>query len=409
MIILLASKSYCANGGGISSFGKDFINIYNKDNQVVLFTGDKYIKAETDNFELYNVDWNDYSLANAKRIISLINQIKPDIIYNSAASLLSLITPYLNNEIKILSISHFVNGKLANTAGFNSKYIDTIVTLSNYGTKYIKNFFHIKNNSKVSCVYNFQSALGDADFILNKKKKNNCLIIVYPGGSSAHKSPDVVFKIVSELLLTNLKFKFIWLGNTKIAISSLSPKIKTIKEMFPHDDRLIFTGQISRFEAQEIIQSANMFLLPSRGEGCPISLLEAMRVGTIPLVSDSKHASRELIENEINGYVIPIRKPSLFVSRIENIILNHSRYGEVYDNCLNFFSTNLNSTIWKNKMDGIFNAKNKHKNRFSKFNHFHYVLKLITFKMLLKKDRIREVFRSIKLHVFFRKFHFIKK
>lgn len=402
MKIIYATSSFGHNGGGISSIAEDYAFIYNKEHEIIVFTGDDYKKTKTDNFDLFNVLWTDLTKVNAKKLIALINEIKPDIIINSSALLLSLVTPYLNNNIKIISISHFVNGNMAHIAGFNSNYLDVVITGSHYGSKYIENEFRIINKNKVRCIYNFMISKPDSFDILSKKQETNELIIVYPGGSSMAKSPDLVFKIASNLLKTDLKFKFFWLGNTTISMARYSPKIKSIEQMFPKDERLIFTNNISRAESQKIIESANVFLLPSRGEGCPISLLEAMRVGTIPIVSDSHHASRELIADGINGFVIPIKQSDEYIKRIEDIINHHSIYHHIYNNSIQYFLNNLNVGVWKNKMDNLFIENNEHVQRFSKFDNLHFWTRKIAISYLLKKDRIRMIIMSVKFHFFYR-------
>lgn len=45
---------------------------------------------------------------------------------------MAIVTPYVDNHIKIISISHFTDGRLAWAAGMNGNYVDNIVTLSSF-------------------------------------------------------------------------------------------------------------------------------------------------------------------------------------------------------------------------------------------------------------------------------------
>lgn len=401
MKIILATSTFNLNGGGISSYAHDFVNIYKKENDIVVITGDDYSKQPEDHFEVFNINWKNCSIKNAKKTIRLIENIKPDILVNSNAYLLSIISPYINNSTKIINISHFVNGNLADIAGFNSNYVDTIVALSSFGKSYLEKRFFIYDKNKVNVVYNFMQQKVDSQSILNNKIQNNLLTIVYPGGSSLHKSPALVAKILNSLIKSDLKFKFIWLGNTFLPISWLYRNKKTIREIIPEDKRVIFTNRLPREEAQEIIESANIFLLPSKGEGCPISLLEAMRVGTIPIVSDSKHASREIIKNGENGFIISQNDLDSFVNLIKDIIINSKEYESIYRNSLKTFVDEFNENKWKCNMDIVFMTKKNHTKRHP-FNIFGYLVNVFRLRCLWYYNRCVEIFRSLKYHILFR-------
>ena len=116
--------------------------------------------------------------------------------------------------------------------------------------------------------------------------------------------------------------------------------------------------------AKEIISNANIFFSPSRREGCPMSLIEAMRVGAICIVSDYPIANKEIIEDGVNGYVIPHTDIQGFVERIKDVISNHAEYIHFYDNSYKTYYEKLRYENWKRQMDKIINNPNtSHKAR----------------------------------------------
>lgn len=66
--------------------------------------------------------------------------------------------------------------------------------------------------------------------------------------------------------------------------------------------RVTFTGRIEN--VYEYLQAADAWTLPSFGEGLPVSLLEAMSVA-LPVVTTPVGAIPEIIENGVNGLLIP--------------------------------------------------------------------------------------------------------
>ena len=65
-----------------------------------------------------------------------------------------------------------------------------------------------------------------------------------------------------------------------------------VREQCAHNSAIINTGFLQSPEVQELLSHAGIFALPSSHEGLPISLLEAMRLGT-PILASDIPANRE--------------------------------------------------------------------------------------------------------------------
>jgi glycosyltransferase involved in cell wall biosynthesis len=66
-----------------------------------------------------------------------------------------------------------------------------------------------------------------------------------------------------------------------------------------------FLGQIPYADVPRMIQSHDVFLLASDYEGLPLSLLEAMGCGLVPVVSDLESGVREIVDST-NGILVPM-------------------------------------------------------------------------------------------------------
>lgn len=141
--LLLFTQSYKTGRGGVASYAHDLVNAFQQEYDITVITGDDYQANDYDSIPIIHINTSDFSSSNAKTILKFIEKEKPSIIINSSFSILSLITPYLSNEIKIYNISHFINGKLAWNAGMNGNYTDGIITLSSFGKSYIEKKFNI--------------------------------------------------------------------------------------------------------------------------------------------------------------------------------------------------------------------------------------------------------------------------
>lgn len=84
-----------------------------------------------------------------------------------------------------------------------------------------------------------------------------------------------------------------------------------------------------------------------------MALLEAMRIGCIPVVSDFKIANQEIIRNGINGYVIPHKDVKAFVDRLSDIVKNHENYKRVYEESYKTFIEELSFPVWRKRIHSV--------------------------------------------------------
>jgi glycosyltransferase involved in cell wall biosynthesis len=70
------------------------------------------------------------------------------------------------------------------------------------------------------------------------------------------------------------------------------------------DDRIRFLGWQSRDQLIRCYQQANVFLFPSRHEGMPNAMLEAM-AGGLPVIASCIAGNEELVVDGKTGYLVP--------------------------------------------------------------------------------------------------------
>lgn len=92
----------------------------------------------------------------------------------------------------------------------------------------------------------------------------------------------------------------------KVAIAGDGDQLENIKKA-AHDfgvDRMIdFLGFVKGFDNKvKLLSDSKIFISCSKGEGFPVSLLEAMNCGCVPVVSNVGDIV-DVINNDVNGYV----------------------------------------------------------------------------------------------------------
>lgn len=109
--------------------------------------------------------------------------------------------------------------------------------------------------------------------------------IVTLGRISYQKNPKE-FNNIAELLPNQ---KFTWIGDGELSNQLVSSNIE-------------ITGWLQRKEALKKISNSDIFVLTSLWEGLPLSLLEAMYLGKICIVSDVV-GNKDVIKHGINGFI----------------------------------------------------------------------------------------------------------
>lgn len=111
------------------------------------------------------------------------------------------------------------------------------------------------------------------------------LTIVTTGRVSYQKNP-MLFNQIAESFPN---IKFIWVGTGDLEDKLTSKNIE-------------LTGWKNREELMQIVNDADIFILPSLWEGLPISLLEAMALKK-PCIVSNVIGNKDVIENEKNGFI----------------------------------------------------------------------------------------------------------
>lgn len=124
-----------------------------------------------------------------------------------------------------------------------------------------------------------------------------------------------------ELLIRS--FKKIKTGGLKLVIAGASSATEGYAEGLKAEakgaDDIIFTGNVTGKEKEELLANAKLFVLPSSVEGLPITLLEAMSYGT-PCLASGISPHKEVITEGLNGYLFRTDDLQDLEARLEDLI-----------------------------------------------------------------------------------------
>lgn len=76
---------------------------------------------------------------------------------------------------------------------------------------------------------------------------------------------------------------------------------KLIQSLAPFGRRVRFIGAVSHADVPRVFSEHDVFLMPSRFEGCPVTLIEAMAAGVVPVASYIPGVTDAIITQEKDG------------------------------------------------------------------------------------------------------------
>jgi glycosyltransferase involved in cell wall biosynthesis len=83
--------------------------------------------------------------------------------------------------------------------------------------------------------------------------------------------------------------------------------------------RVAWSGPLARREVLARLADGDLFILPTRAEGLPVALIEAMGAGLVPIVSDIASGVPELVEHNVSGLRIAVGDVPGFAAAIADL------------------------------------------------------------------------------------------
>lgn len=123
--------------------------------------------------------------------------------------------------------------------------------------------------------------------------------VLFLGRLDANKSPDVLLRASRDVLKRFPETKIVFGGDGEIENN------KAIAKELGIENRCEFHGWVSGSDREALFERAAVYCLPSKNEGLPMSLLEAMARG-IPAVATPVGGIPQVIDDGVNGMLVPV-------------------------------------------------------------------------------------------------------
>ncbi len=127
-------------------------------------------------------------------------------------------------------------------------------------------------------------------------------VVLFYSNVMAEKGPATFVELALSLAERDAEVTFELAGGSTSA--ELDQHLRDLSA--PLGDRIVFVGRVEASKKWDVLSRASVLVFPSTygGEAQPLSIIEAMAVGT-PVVAYDTGGVRDLIQDGLNGHVVP--------------------------------------------------------------------------------------------------------
>jgi glycosyltransferase involved in cell wall biosynthesis len=238
-----------------------------------------------------STDEHDDQLENSWLLLRYIRENQIDAAINNDNPVLQSIAPWL--DIPLLVIGHMEKFAIGPVACHASEWVDYVVAIS-YDMR--KSFIRMGvQPHQCPVVYN---GVRDSGPVQHQYAKDRALRVAY-AGDTKRKGMDLVWLSLRMGADAWEGLELSWYGR-------IPERLKRALAAEPASF-LRIEGKLPRDDFERALKEADVLLLPSRAEGCPMALLEAMSRGVVPIVSDGLGAMSWMVDSGVDGFVCSLR------------------------------------------------------------------------------------------------------
>ena len=290
------------------------------------------------------------------RFLSKLKKIKPDLLHiNTALTPLSIIRDsvlvFAARRLNYPVLIHIHGGRVF-TEGFSRAIFekltkqmlgraDSVAVLSEKEKLFLG---EIDKNLNVRVL---QNAVDLENVISRKYNASRRKTIVFLGRFHKGKGLAEIIKTCGQLKDAGAEFTFKCYGTGDLRDWFVREMSGILGEDF------VYGGIVSGSEKWKVLAECDIFFLPSHYEGLPMSLLEAMAAGAIPVVSNVGSIG-EVIKDGENGFLVEPENVSQMVEKLKFLLSDELNGKKLQENARSTISGEFEISKNIAKLDDIY-------------------------------------------------------
>ena len=292
--VWIGSSAPFDRGSGVSSYAKELAVSFKKRGFQVCFAcpRPKNLGWATER-KIQFVETDPYldEAAAGKKLLEKMQQFPPEVVINNDNMTLQNMSPFV--DCAFLAVGHLEGFTIGPAAVHQAEWIDYVIAISSDMQLHFTQKRQV-HPTRCALVMNGLAQYPSKYARPAKAESENKLTIFFCGEYSRRKGADRILSLLRNYPALWERFEFHWYG-------AVPPKLAARVTAFSSNIKI--HGRVKRELLLGSLKEADIFLLPSRHEGCPMALLEAMSYGVVPVVSDGVGAMQCVVRHGVDGFV----------------------------------------------------------------------------------------------------------
>lgn len=207
--------------------------------------------------------------------------------------------------------------------------------------------FKIAQKKRFKNVVKIYNGVDVKKFSLSNKKQKNDVFKIINIGRLTHKikGQDVLINALGRCKKKGINFKCDIVGGVYDYDNDSLEYLKELVKENKLENEINFLG--NREDITQLLCNSNLFVLPSRYEGMPISILEAM-AANVPVIASNISGSNDIIINEKNGLLFESENYIELAEKIIELFNNQAKLNLLAKNAYNYVQKFDISNMCKN-------------------------------------------------------------
>jgi GalNAc-alpha-(1->4)-GalNAc-alpha-(1->3)-diNAcBac-PP-undecaprenol alpha-1,4-N-acetyl-D-galactosaminyltransferase len=147
---------------------------------------------------------------------------------------------------------------------------------------------------------------------------------------------------------------------TILGEGSMRSELEDLRSQLKLTDRVHLPGLVTN--VQEYLRQADLFVMPSRFEGFPMALCEAMACGLPVLATDCLSGPRDIIEDGVNGVLVATEDVDALAAALDGLMSDPAKRQQLAQNApqiLDRFGVEQVMGIWAEAIDRVIARKRR--------------------------------------------------
>lgn len=285
------------------------------------------------------------------RLLNIIKKNNIDIIHshNYGSKSWSILCKLIKPGLKLVHTIHdsvIIKNLSKINLFIHKKFIDMNIAIS----KAIYQDCLSNNILKTIKIYN---GVNTKNFVIKEKNPENkdiLNIINIARITYYKKGQDILIKALKECKNKGMKFVCNFVGGVYEYDIESFEYLKDLVNQLNLTEDIYFLG--SRDDITELLSKSDLFILPSRYEGLPISLLEAM-AAKLPIIASDISGSNDLIQHEKNGLLFESENHIDLANKILDLYNNQEKMHQLAQKGF-YFVQNFDISVMNKKYQNLY-------------------------------------------------------